>query len=229
MALADSGAFVSLNHIPPLPIPHRLEYPLGSRMHLGVVNPRLQAMGRPFPRSPWSRSRVNLRVLRPLTRGPQDQPSAQRTPHDRPGVQGYFRTSRGQPPDSWPMIHDSMATVFPFPRGCCLALMASHPIPFSVPLRHIPSAAQSPRRVVSQSHGAVVWPVPHPCPSPVTPSHPIPCLYPTGPPATPWRGPTGSSSIRGPFRARCTGRSSPMILAAVFSRNSKSQQKGFFS
>ena len=37
----------------------------------------------------------------------------------------------------------------------------------------------------------------------------IPCLYPTGPPATLWRGPTGSSSIRGPFRAPSTGRSLP--------------------
>ena len=37
----------------------------------------------------------------------------------------------------------------------------------------------------------------------------IPCLYPTGPPATLWRGPTGSSSIRGPFPASSTGRSPP--------------------
>ena len=71
IALADSGAFLSVNHSSPLPIPHGLEYPLGSQMHLGVVHPRLEARGRPFPRSPRSRSRVNLRVLRPLTRGPQ--------------------------------------------------------------------------------------------------------------------------------------------------------------
>ena len=38
----------------------------------------------------------------------------------------------------------------------------------------------------------------------------IPCLYPTGPPATLWRGPTGSSSIRGPFLAPSTGRSLPV-------------------
>ena len=37
----------------------------------------------------------------------------------------------------------------------------------------------------------------------------IPCLYPSGQPATLWRGPTGSSSIRGPFRAPSTGRSLP--------------------
>ena len=30
IALADSGAFLSVNHIPPLPIPHGLEYALGS-------------------------------------------------------------------------------------------------------------------------------------------------------------------------------------------------------
>ena len=37
----------------------------------------------------------------------------------------------------------------------------------------------------------------------------FPCLYPTGPPATLWRGPTGSSSIRGPFCAPSTGRTPP--------------------
>ena len=36
------------------------------------------------------------------------------------------------------------------------------------------------------------FPAPSPCPI-------IPCLYPTGSPATLWRGPTGSSSIRGPL------------------------------
>ena len=39
----------------------------------------------------------------------------------------------------------------------------------------------------------------------------IPCLYPTGPPATLWRGPTGSSSIQGPFRAPSTGCSVPAL------------------
>ena len=37
----------------------------------------------------------------------------------------------------------------------------------------------------------------------------IPCLYPTGPPATLWPGPTGCSFIRGPFCAPSTGRSPP--------------------
>ena len=36
---------IALNHIPPLPIPHRLEYPLGSRMHLGFVHLRPEARG----------------------------------------------------------------------------------------------------------------------------------------------------------------------------------------
>ena len=51
-------------------------------------------------------------------------------------------------------------------------------------------------------------------PSPCVPSC-IPCLYPTGPPATQWRGPTGSSSIRGPFRAPCTGCSYPVHLLSA--------------
>ena len=116
---------------PPFRIPHRLEYPLGSWMHLGVIHPRLEARGRPFPRSLRSRSRVNPCVLRPLTRGPQGQPSPLRTPHGRPGVQGIFPASRGQAPDGWPMVHHSMATGFPIPRGCCWALSVSLPIPCS--------------------------------------------------------------------------------------------------
>ena len=98
-------------------------------MHLVVVHPRLEARGRPFPRSPRSRSRVNPRALRPLTRGPQGQPSLLRKPHRRPGVQGIFPTSRGQAPHGWPMVHHSMATGFPIARGCCSVCSASpHPL-----------------------------------------------------------------------------------------------------
>ena len=43
----------------------------------------------------------------------------------------------------------------------------------------------------------------------------IPCSYPTGPPATQWRGTTGSSSIRGPFCAPCTGRSNSIPFYRV--------------
>ena len=146
-------------------------------MHLGVPHPRLEARGRPFARLPRSRSRVDLRVLRPLTRGPQGQPSALRTPHGRPGVQGIFPTSRGQAPHGWPLVHHSITTGFLIPRGCYLALSASHPIPCPFPFRHIPSTAQSPRPLVSQSQGAVVWPVPHPFPSPVPRSHPSSRVY----------------------------------------------------
>ena len=167
IALADSGAFLSVNHIPPLPIPHGLEYPLGSRMHLGVVHLRLEARGRPFPRSPWSRSRVNLRVLRPLTRGSQGQPSALRTPHGCPGVQGIFPTSRGQVPHGWPMVYHSMATGFPIPWGCCLALSVSLPIPCHIHLCLIPAPACSQRPMDSLPHRAVVRPYPHALPRPV--------------------------------------------------------------
>ena len=127
---------VSVNHIPSIPVPHGLEYPLGSRMHLGVVHRRLEARGRPFPRSPRSRSRVNLPVIRPLTRGPQGQPSPLRTPHGRPGVQGIFSTSRGQAPHGWPIVHHSMATGLPDPTGLLHGAFGL-PIPFPVPLCHI--------------------------------------------------------------------------------------------
>ena len=130
---------IALNHSPPLPIPHGLEYPLGSQMHLCVFHPRLQARGQPFPSSPRSRSRVNPRVLRPSTRGPQGQPSPLRTPHGRPGVESIFPTSRGQGPHGWPMVHHSMATSFPIPRGCCSVFSAS-----PRPLVRNPATSHSP-------------------------------------------------------------------------------------
>ena len=52
--------------------------------------------------------------------------------------------------------------------------------------------------------GPIHTPFSVPSPFPI-----IPCLYPTDPPANLWRGPTGSSSIQGPFRVPSTGRSLP--------------------
>ena len=43
---------IALIHIPPLPIPHVLEYSPGSWMHLVFVHPRLEARKQPFPPSP---------------------------------------------------------------------------------------------------------------------------------------------------------------------------------
>ena len=43
----------------------------------------------------------------------------------------------------------------------------------------------------------------------------VPCSYPVGPQATQWRGPTGSSSIRGLFRAPCTGCSFPIPFSCA--------------
>ena len=227
---------------------------------------------------------MNLRVLRPLTRGSQGQPSALRTPHGRPGVQGILPTSRGQGPHGWHMVHHTVATGFPIPRGCCLALSASHPIPCS-PLPHpvtgpLPASCGFPiprgccaapfhlsSRVYTppgsqQPCGAgpldphpsgdrfvrlaLVAPFPSPTllpgPRPVTnrglfpascvfpvslgpscdPSHTpssapspypsIPCFYPTGPPATLWRGPSGSASCLGAARVTRTVRSLPVPL-----------------
>ena len=174
----------ALNHIPPLPFPHGLEYPLGPRMHLGVVHPRLEARGRRLPHSPRSRSRVNLRVLRPLTRRPQGQPSPLRTPHRRPGVQGIFSTSRVQAPHGWPMVHYSMATGFRIARGCCLALSAFCPgcVSSATPqcpvfFYLIPSPALSPRPAVSRSLGVVVRPLTHCFSGPAPSSHPSCCFY----------------------------------------------------
>ena len=113
---------IALSHIPPLPIPHGMEYPLGTRMYLGVVHPRPEARGRPFPRFPRSRSRVNLRVLPPLTWRPQGQPSPLQTPHGCLRIQGNFPTSRGQVHCVGPTVPHSMAAGFPVPGVCCLVL-----------------------------------------------------------------------------------------------------------
>ena len=96
---------------------------------------------------------------------------------------------------------------FPIPRGCCLALMSpcpSHvPFPFASSLNWpVCSVPWTPYTV--RLSGPSHTPFPAPSPSPI-----IPCLYPTGSPATLWRGPTGSSCIRGPLRAPSTGRSLP--------------------
>ena len=156
---------IALNHIPHIAIRHRLAYTIGSRMQLVVVHPRLEARGRPFSCSPRCRSRVNLRVLRPLTRGPQGQPSPMQTPHTRPGVQGIFPISRGQVPHGWPMVPDSMATSFRMPRGCCMAPVAAD-ASLLCSNRFATPRARSPH------------PVPGPAPAPGPPPSLVPVPHP---------------------------------------------------
>ena len=79
-------------------IPHGLEYPLGSQMHLVIVHPRLEARGRPFSMFPGFGSRLNLRVLEAFDPEASGSTLTPRTPHGCLGVQGIFRTSRGQAP-----------------------------------------------------------------------------------------------------------------------------------
>ena len=109
----------------------------------------------------------------------------------------------------------------------------------------------TPWRLASRSHRAVAWPLglpSHPLlpfatsrhrPTPGvrwTPYSPglscgpisslIPCLYPTRPPATLWRGPSGSSFIRGPFCAPSTGPSLP-VPAPSLCAASRHQPRSF--
>ena len=127
-----------------------------------------------FPRF---RSRANQRILRQFTQGPQGGPSSLWAPHCRPGVRGIFLTSCGQATHCWPMDHLSMVIGFPIPWGCGMVPRAAQCTlnPFCNPA--MPLSA-----------------VPPPGPAPFyLPGSPIliVCLYPTGPPATLWRGPEG--------------------------------------
>ena len=180
-------------------------------MHLVVVHPWLEARGRPFPRSPWSRSRVNLRVLRALTWGSQGQPSALRTPHGRPGVQGIFLTSRGKAPHGWPMVHHSMvpvsqshgAVAWRFRPPCPSHVLFPFASSRHRPVLCVPWTPYPVGPLCGPSH--TPFPAPTPCPF-------FPCLYPTRSPATLWRWPTGAFSFRGPLRALSTGRSLPGLI-----------------
>ena len=148
-------------------------------MHLVVVHPWLEARGRPFPRSPWSRSRPNLRVLRPLTRGSQGQPSPLRTPHGHPGVQGIFPTSRGQVPHDFPWFTTPWRLVTQFHGG--VAWRFRPPCPPHVPFpfasswhRPVPSVPWT-RYPVGPLCGSSHMPFPAPSPCPF-----IPCVHPCG-------------------------------------------------
>ena len=115
------------------------------------------------------------------------------------GTSRPFRGSGHFPAFSWRgspwLAHGSPLHGYWFPNPTGLLLGAFCPIS--------PVALRSRTRDVPFPFATSChWPSSH------TPPF-IACLYPTGPPATPWRGPTGSSSIRGPFRASCTVRSYP--------------------
>ena len=120
--------------------------------------------------------------------------------------------SSGHFPDfpwsSWPMVHHFIANGFPIPWGCCLVFSASLSIPCPIPLCLLPAPALSQRPMDSITLGLLCGSSPTPFPAP-SPCPFIPCLYPTGSPATLWRGLTGAPSFRGPLRALSTGRSLP--------------------
>ena len=142
------------------------------------------------------------------------------SPLPHPGT-GPFPASRGLPTPSGRCV--ALATCPSPPRSPCPFIPCFYPTGSPGTLWRGPAGASSfrgPLRALSTGR-SLPAPVPFPCAaapasSPGLSCGPIPslilCLYPTGPPATLWCGPTGSSSIRGPFRAPSTGRS----LAALF-------------
>ena len=170
-----------------------------------------------FPQVPLTREPTCTQALDPRTSGSTLTPADTSRPI---GAQGFLPTSRGQAPHGWPMVHHSMATGFPIQRSCCSVFSASPRPLFRNPAT---SPSASPHSVTHLGLFPASWafPLSRGCCAALATlssrSRPlyrslIPCLYPSGPPATIWRGPTGSSSIRGPFRAPCTGRSLPAPL-----------------
>ena len=142
-------------------IPHHSQAGVPTRLPdaLGCRPSQAGGQGATVSTIPRARSRLNLRVLRPLNRGPQGQPSPLQNLCGVPAVQGIFLTSCRQVPHDWPMVAQSMATAFSIPGGCCMALavprftlLISDCPHLPVPVRLIPSLAQSPS----------LYPVPHP-------------------------------------------------------------------
>ena len=70
---------------------------------------------------------------------------------------GHFPDFPWSGPHGWPMVHHSMATGFPIPWGCRLALPASLPIPCPIPLCLILAPARSQHPMDSLPRRAVVW------------------------------------------------------------------------
>ena len=105
---------------------------------------------------------------------------------------------------------------FPNPAGLLISILRLPSSPGSQP-RDVPfpcATSNHPSRPVPRVPRLPIllglWCSPSHMPFSVpSPSPFIPCLYHSGPPATLWRGPTGSSFIRGPFRAPSLGRSLP--------------------
>ena len=156
-----------------------------------------------FRQVPLTREPTCTRAIDPGTSGSTLTPVDTSWPSRSSGP---FLTSRGQAPHGWPMVHQSMATGLPIQRGCC----STSYFPLPHPVTHLGLLPASRAFPFSCSCCATLatlssWS------RPLFPSL-IPCFYPTGPPATLWRGPTGFSSIRGPFCAPCTGRSLPALF-----------------
>ena len=166
-----------------------------------------------FPQVPLTREPTCTQAIDPGTSGSALTPADTSRPCRS---SGYF------PNFPWPgspwLAHGSplRGDWFPNPTGLLLSILRLPSFPGSQPCdvpfpcatsRHpswpIPRASGLPILLgLLCAPGHTLFSVPSPSPF-------LLCFYPTGPPATLWRGPTGSSSIRGPFRAPSTGCSLP--------------------
>ena len=123
---------------------------------------------------------------------------------------------------AWRLVSQSHGAVAQYSRPPLLPWFATPRRPF--PLCHVLSRHPS-RPIPRVPHLPILLGLlcaPSHTPFSVPFSSPfIPCLYPSGPPATLSRGPTGSSSLRGPFREPSTGRSlsAPVPFPCATSRH----------
>ena len=102
-----------------------------------------------FPQVPLTREPTSTQAIDPGTSGSTLTPAATSRPSRS---LGHFLTSRGQAPHGRLMVHHSMATGFPIPRGCCLAPSAIFPcsVSFATARCPVPSSRHRPNPRVTR-------------------------------------------------------------------------------
>ena len=180
---------IALNHIPPLLIPHGLEYPLGFWMHLVFIHLRLEASGETvstFPRVPLTREPTCTQAINPgasraaLTSAATSRPSRSSGHFPDFPWSGSLWLAHGSPlHGNWfPNFMGLLLGAFCHPSVC--ALICSLPrdvlFPFVIsrqrPNRRVPWFPVPKELLCGPWRSPFLPPSPHPIPHPVFMAHP---------------------------------------------------------